>query len=66
MQNQLVELETKLAFQEDMIQALNRTVAEQQQELLEMKRDIEELQTQLRALAPSLASNVTDEPPPHY
>jgi len=66
MQNQLVELETKLAFQEDMIQALNRTVAEQQQELLEMKRDIEELQTQLRALAPSLASGITDEPPPHY
>ena len=66
MQNQLVELETKLAFHEDMIQALNRTVAQQQQELLELKRDMEELQTQVRAMAPSLASNITDEPPPHY
>lgn len=66
MQNELVELETKLAFQEDMIQALNRTVAEQQQDLLELKRDLEELQTQLRAMAPSLAPGITDEPPPHY
>ncbi len=66
MQNELVELETKLAFQEDLIQALNQTVAEQQQELLELKRDVEELQVQLRAMAPSLASGTTDEPPPHY
>lgn len=66
MQNQIVELETKLAFQEDMIQALNRTVGQQQQELLELKRDVEELQTQLRAMAPSLAPGITDEPPPHY
>ncbi len=66
MQNELVELETKIAFQEDMIQALNRTVAEQQQELLELKRDLEELQTQIRAMAPSIAANITDEPPPHY
>jgi len=66
MQNQLVELEAKLAFQEDLIQALNRTVAGQQQELLELKRDMAELQVQLRAMAPSLASGITDEPPPHY
>ncbi|MCP4234552.1 MAG: SlyX family protein [Aestuariibacter sp.] len=66
MQNELVELEAKLAFQEDMIQALNLTVAEQQQELLELKRDLEEIQVQLRAMAPSLAPGITDEPPPHY
>ncbi len=66
MQNELVKLETKLAFQEDLIQALNRTVAEQQQELLELKRDVAELQVQLRAMAPGLGSGITDEPPPHY
>jgi uncharacterized coiled-coil protein SlyX len=49
-----------------MIQALNSTLAEQQQELVELKRDIEELQTQLRNLAPSLSSATTDETPPHY
>ncbi len=66
MQNELVELETKLAFQEDLIQALNQTLAEQQQELLELRRDVAELQVQLRAMAPGLASGITDEPPPHY
>ncbi|MCP3671688.1 MAG: SlyX family protein [Gammaproteobacteria bacterium] len=66
MQNELVELETKLAFQEDMIQALNHTVAELQQELLELKRDMEELQVQLRTTAPGLTPGITDEPPPHY
>jgi SlyX protein len=66
MQNEIIELETKIAFQEDMIQALNSTLAEQQQELVELKRDIEELQTQLRNLAPSLSSATTDETPPHY
>ncbi len=66
MHNEIIELETKIAFQEDMIQALNSTLAEQQQELIELKRDIEELQVQLRNLAPSLSSAVTDETPPHY
>jgi len=66
MNKELIELETKIAFQEDLIQALNRTVAGQQQELVELRRDMQELQTQLRALAPSLSSTITDEPPPHY
>ena len=66
MSKEIVELETKIAFQEDLIQALNRTVAGQQQELVELRRDMEELQTQLRAIAPSLSSNISDEPPPHY
>jgi SlyX protein len=66
MQNEIIELETKIAFQEDMIQALNSTLAEQQQELVELKRDIEELQTQLRNLAPSLTAAITEETPPHY
>ncbi len=66
MKDQIIELETKVAFQEDLIQALNRTVAGQQQELVELRRDIEELQTQLRALAPGMGSAITDEPPPHY
>lgn len=66
MQNDIIELETKISFQEDMIQSLNSTLAEQQQELVELKRDIEELQTQLRNLAPSLSAATTDETPPHY
>jgi SlyX protein len=66
MQNELIELETKLAFQEDTIQTLNLTVVKLQQEMFAVKGDIAELQTQLRALAPSLTPGSVDEPPPHY
>ncbi len=66
MKDERVELETKLAFQEDLVHALNRTVAEQQQELVELRRDLEELRKQLRALEPNLTSAALDETPPHY
>lgn len=66
MQNELIELETKLAFQEDTIQTLNLTVAKLQQEVFTLKSDVAELQNQLRALAPSLAPGTVDETPPHY
>jgi SlyX protein len=66
MQNELIELETKLAFQEDTIQALNLTIAKLHQEIFAIKEDVTELQTQLRALAPSLTPASLDEPPPHY
>ncbi len=66
MHNQIIELETKIAFQEDMIQALNQTVATQQRELSELKRDLRELETQLRAIASGLTTEFSDEPPPHY
>lgn len=66
MQNEIIELETKLAFQEDTIQTLNLTIAKLHQEIFEIKEDIAELQTQIRALAPSLTPGTVDEPPPHY
>ncbi len=66
MQNELIELETKLAFQEDTIQALNLTIAKLHQEIFAIKEDVSELQTQFRALAPSLTPGIVDEPPPHY
>ncbi len=66
MNDEIVELETKMAFQEDMIHALNLTVAEQQRKLVELERDVKEMQTQLRAIATNLPNSIIDEPPPHY
>jgi len=61
------DLEARLAFQEDALDALNRTVARQDAELALLRRDLEELRRQLRALAPSPAGSAADEPPPpHY
>lgn len=67
LQQQVVELESKVAFQEDTLQALNN-------ELLEHQRRIEKLQRHVLILAEKLLGNTdsgilrTDEepPPPHY
>ncbi len=67
LQQQVFELESKLAFQEDTLQALNN-------ELLEHQRGIEELQRHVLILAEKLQGSSdsgilrTDEEPlpPHY
>ena len=67
MENRLIELETRLAFQEDALQALNTVVVRQQREIAEFTRQIETLKTQLRAVATASEADRTDEaPPPHY
>jgi SlyX protein len=64
----LIDIETKLAFQEDIIQELNQVISRQQQQ-------IDQLILQYRALAGRVASlpdvlagmnKSGDEIPPHY
>jgi SlyX protein len=66
MEEHLIELQTKLAFQEDAIEALTRTVTRQQSELQELRLDMAELQRQIRALTPPQAISGEEKPPPHY
>jgi len=62
-----IDLQARLAFQEDAIDGLNRTIARQDAELAALRRDLEDVRRQLRALAPSPAGHPADEPPPpHY
>lgn len=67
METRLVELETRVAFQEHTLQELNTVVAGQQQEILHLRRELEALRAQVRALAPALVAGHGEEPPPpHY
>ncbi len=67
MEDRLIDLETRLAFQDHVVQELNDVVVRQQRELDELRRDIEMLRNQLKTLAPALVENRNDEtPPPHY
>ena len=64
---QVVELETRLAFQEHTLQALNDVITRQQQQIEALFREIEVLKDRLRAAAPSPVGALEDEkPPPHY
>ncbi len=62
------ELETQAAFQEELHRRLDETVARQDREILELKRQLKALalrMEELREASPGGGSEV-DEVPPHY
>lgn len=63
----VVELETRVAFQEESLQQLNEALLRQQQLLNRLTNDLAALTERLRGLAPSPVGRREDEPPPpHY
>ena len=62
----IAELETQLAFQDDLLQSLNQVVIRQEEQLLAMIGELKSLREQVAALssAPGKTNNVA--PPPHY
>jgi SlyX protein len=68
---QLVEMQSQLAFQEDTLQALNEIVIRQQQQIGALEQELTLHREKLAALVESLSERVTpvgasDERPPHY
>ncbi len=69
--SELVELQTQLAFQEDLVASLNEALSLQQQELSALREEFELLKQQYRQLREEMGSGsgVADnamEKPPHY
>ena len=66
-ENRLMELEAKVAFQDGTIEILNDGLKAHQQQLAKMKRQTELLAEKLKeAQQPSLMSQMQEPPPPHY
>ena len=68
-ESRLQELESRLAFQDDLIETLNETVTRQDRELARMELAIQSLARRLKDLAessPVAAGTPADEVPPHY
>ena len=66
-EERLINIETKVAFQEDQIEALNKTVYQQQQQLERLESICEALARQLRALSEAGNEGISaHERPPHY
>ena len=66
LQQQLVELQTQLAFQEDVVQALDEVVVAQQQRLDQLEQSNVRLEKQLGEVLAWLDSQSPSAPPPHY
>jgi len=65
-ESRLDELEAKISLAEDLLDALNRTVFRQQQQIDRLQQDIRALRQQVREAAPHDAGNPDNEIPPHY
>ena len=65
-QDRLTELETKLAFAEDLLEALNQTVVRQQGQIDALQQQLRLLHQRLKEALPDEARTPRDEIPPHY
>jgi len=66
MEARLNEIESKLSLAEDLLDALNRTVYRQQQQIDGLQQDLRALRQQLQEAAPNEIASPGDELPPHY
>ena len=63
----LIDIETKLAYQEDLIQELNKTVHTQHLKISKLEESIRTLTMRYNSLAEQSDSEYPiDEKPPHY
>lgn len=66
-EQRLVEVETKLAYQEDTLQALNDVICQQQKQIDQLEAACKLLVDRIKALATTNdSSQPADEKPPHY
>jgi SlyX protein len=65
-ESRFTELETKLAFAEDLLETLNQTVARQQSQIDSLQQQLRLLHQQMKDAVPDEARTPRDEIPPHY
>jgi len=67
LQEKIIELETRLSYQDDTVLALNDVVASQQKQIDLLERQLQLLNKQIKALHPSDIGFAEEAaPPPHY
>ncbi len=67
MENKIIDLESKLAFQDETINELNEVITDQQQQLDQLREEIRLLSLRIASVAESAVGTEEKEaPPPHY
>ncbi|MDE1462366.1 SlyX family protein [Spartinivicinus poritis] len=67
LQDKLIDLETKLAFQDDTIDQLNQVVTKQQQQIDRLTDQVSLLKQAIAAIMNDPGSSISgQEKPPHY
>ncbi|WP_296764212.1 SlyX family protein [Thiobacillus sp.] len=65
-QARLTEIETKLAFAEDLLDTLNQTVVRQQDQIDSLQQQLRLLNDRLKDARPDESRTLRDDIPPHY
>ena len=66
-EDRIIELEIKQAYQEDLIQALNQIVCDQQKQIGKLEETCKLLHDRIKSLAMAeRLPGMVDERPPHY
>ena len=66
MEQRLEELEIKASYSDDLLDTLNTLVAEQQQHIDWLLREVAQLRKQAADGGPGTFRSLRDEAPPHY
>jgi SlyX protein len=66
LESRIIELETRQAFQDDTLQALNDVVAEQGQVIERLQLQVAELIKRYEEMVGQYGSEGEEAPPPHY
>ncbi len=67
LQEQIVQLQSRLAFQDDTIEQLNQAITQQQQAMDKLKMQMSFVAKRMKEMNPSLIASMSEEtPPPHY
>jgi len=63
----IIELQTKLSFQEDLLENLNQVITDQQSQIAKLQRMVESMIGQMDSMQSAMQDNEPrQEIPPHY
>ncbi|OZG70493.1 SlyX protein [Hahella sp. CCB-MM4] len=66
MDQRINDLESKVAFLDDLVHSLSNTVYRQQKQIDELTQALERLSGQVKNMRPHLRDPSDEPPPPHY
>lgn len=66
MEQRLIDLETRQAFQEDTLEQLNEVVIELRRQVDTLIQRLKVAEERLERLEPNIISSLEDDKPPHY